>query len=147
MKSRCCEEVSEKYPVSKHTARRWVKEYQSTEIFSKSKRGIHPKRIWALQDEGVREIFISTGRKLQNQDLETAKWFLPTDILLNWVNTELLSKAVQERGEEFSMRSLQVWLHACGFEHGKLGTKGVYFDGHERDDVKKFRKKYIEKQR
>jgi len=38
-------------------------------------------------------------------------------------------------------------LHECGFDYGEIGKKGVYFDGHERDDVKLHRKQYIKRQR
>ena len=63
------------------------------------------------------------------------------------MNSELLSEAVQERGNLFSLRGLRIWLHECGFDYGEIGKKGVYFDGHERDDVKLYRKEYIKRQR
>ena len=40
-----------------------------------------------------------------------------------------------------------MWLNVCGFNYGEVGKKGVYFDGHERDDVKVHRMQYIKKQR
>ena len=86
-------------------------------------------------------------RELREQNLKTAKWFLPTDDLLDWVNSELLSKAVEERGNPFSLRSLQMWLNECWFHYEEVGKKGVYFDGHERDDVKRHRTEYIERQK
>ena len=40
-----------------------------------------------------------------------------------------------------------MWLNVCGFNYGEVGKKGVYFDGHERDDVKTHRMQYIKRQR
>ena len=139
--------VSKKYNISVRTVFKLVKEYESTEIFAKSRRGVHPKAVWALQNETAKELFIQKARELREKDRETAKWFLPTDKLLEWINSELLSSQVQERGSNFDIRSLQLWLHHCGFKHGETGKKGIYFDGHEREDVKKHRVEYIKNQR
>lgn len=139
--------VSQKYPVCKSTVLKFVKEYESVQIFSKNKRGRHPKTIWALQDENVRELFVQKVRELRTRESDTAKWFLSTEALLQWVNSELLSKEVQERNNKFSMNSLHMWLHKCGFHHGEIGKKGVYYDGHERSDVRKRRTEYIATQR
>ena len=116
-------------------------------MFSKTRRGRHPKTVWALQNETARALFVLKVRELREKDKDTAKWFLPTDTLLTWVNSELLSEAVQDRGTPFTERTLRVWLHECGFEFGEIGKKVVYYDGHEREDVKKHRQQYIERQR
>ena len=142
-----CDEVAAKYSITGRTIRRWLKEYESTEVFSKSRRGRHPKTVWALQNETARALFVLKVRELREKDEDTAKWFLPTDTLLTWVNSELLSEVVQDRGTPFSERTLRVWLHECGFEFGEIGKKVVYYDGHEREDVKKHRQQYIERQR
>ena len=145
--TRSYEAVSKKFSVSSKTVSNLVKQYESTTVFKQSQRGIHPKAIWALHNEEARELFVQKVRDLRERDKGTAKWFLPTDKLLVWVNSELLSEKVREKGTDFGMRSLQLWLHRCGFVHGEIGKKGVYFDGHERDDVKKRRKEYIQSQK
>ena len=103
--------VSEKYPVCKSTVLKFVKEYESAQIFSKNKRGRHPKTIWALQDENVRKLFVQKVRDLLTKESDTAKWFLSTEALLQWVNSELLFNEVQERNDKFSMSSPHMWLH------------------------------------
>ena len=80
-KTRSYEEEAKKFSVGKRTIRRWLKEYEIAEVFAKSKRGRHPKTIWALQNEKARERFILKVRELREKDPQTAKWFLPTDTL------------------------------------------------------------------
>ena len=146
-KMRSYKAVGEKYSISQKTVMKLVKEYMSVQVFRKSKRGKHPKTVWALQNEVTRELFVQKVRELRERDTETAKWFLPTQTLLDWVNSELLSEYVKERSNPFDIRSLQLWLHECGFHHEETKKGGVYYDGHERDDVKKRRKEYIESQK
>jgi hypothetical protein len=43
----------------------------------------------------------------------------------------------------YSTRTAIRWLNKLGFLHSKF-TKGVYVDGHERDDVVEYRKKFLE---
>ena len=45
---------------------------------------------------------------------------------------------------EISTATASLWLHDMGFSY-KQFSKGVYFDGHERDDVVRARELYLEK--
>ena len=49
----------------------------------------------------------------------------------------------QEEAINISISTASRWLHELGFTHKQFITKGVYFDGHERDDVIEDRKTYL----
>ena len=49
----------------------------------------------------------------------------------------------EERRDYMYTSSVSVWLHEMGFTH-KQFSKGVYFDGHKREDVVEDRKQYID---
>ena len=70
------EQVSRKYSIGERTIQRWLKEYELKEVFG-SKRGKHPKTIWALQNEGAQKLFVSKARELREKDPDTANGFCP----------------------------------------------------------------------
>ena len=47
-KTRSYQLVSDKFKISDKTVAKLVKEYEATDVFKKSQRGIHPKTVWAL---------------------------------------------------------------------------------------------------
>ena len=49
----------------------------------------------------------------------------------------------EHHGVEICTTTASLWLHDMGFSY-KQFSKGVYFDGHEREDVVKDRKLYLE---
>ena len=110
-KMRSYKAVGEKYSISQKTVMKLVKEYMSVQVFRKSKRGKHPKTVWALQNEVTRELFVQKVRELRERDTETAKWFLPTQTLLDWVNSELLSRKLR-RVEYIMMGTSETMLRS-----------------------------------
>ena len=58
-----------------------------------------------------------------------------------WVNEQLLPNEVLEPGfpQRISVETGRKWMHEMGFEV-QAAKKGSYVDGHERDDVKEYRK-------
>ena len=50
---------------------------------------------------------------------------------------------VKEKDVEVCTSTASLWLHEMGFAH-KQFSKGVYFDGHERDDVVADRRLYLD---
>ena len=61
-----------------------------------------------------------------------------------WVNTELLLSQVLELGfpRNISVETGRKWLHELGFFIVDR-KKGIYYDGHEREDVVEYRKKLL----
>ena len=61
-----------------------------------------------------------------------------------WVNEQLLPNSVLEPGfpRHIGVETARKWLHELGFEVLDK-KKGVYIDGHEREDVVKHRQKFL----
>ena len=64
----------------------------------------------------------------------------------SWLNDELLPNSCLETGfpRHVSMETARKWLHQLRFEV-LSSTKGLYFDGHEREDVVKARQEFLKK--
>ena len=56
------------------------------------------------------------------------------------IETKGLSKASLEKG--ITNTTARKWLHYLGC-HYKEGRKDVYYDGHEREDVVKYRNEFV----
>ena len=61
---------------------------------------------------------------------------LTSDMFKVWVNKKYDCSICAETARK--------WLHTLGFKQANH-TKGVYFDGHERDDVVKYRSEFLDK--
>lgn len=63
----------------------------------------------------------------------------------SWINDFLLPNSCLEPGfpRKISVETARCWLHHLGFQV-LSAKKGAYFDGHERDDVVKSRKQFLE---
>jgi hypothetical protein len=98
--------------------------------------GKHPKTTSLIHDEDVKLQCIQFLKMLKPKDrnFDNFKIFVH----------QTLFPAVTgaKRKKEFHDSTLYRWLHLCGF-HYSLSKKGTFVDGHERDDVKEHRKKFI----
>ena len=56
---------------------------------------------------------------------------------------KLFSWIKETKDVDICMSTVSIWLHNLGFSY-KQFSKGVYFDGHEREDVVESRKLYLE---
>ena len=56
-------------------------------------------------------------------------------MVIDWVK--------ESEGVEICKSTASLWLHDLGFTYEQF-SKGVYFDGHERDDVVESRKVYLD---
>ena len=68
-------------------------------------------------------------------------------LFCEWVNNHLLPVVVPyhpQVPEQISTRTATRWLHILGFQPSST-HKGVYLDGHEREDVVQYRKLYLRK--
>ncbi len=63
-----------------------------------------------------------------------------------WVNEDLLPNETLEPGfpRKISVETARKWMHELGFEV-VAKKKGTFVDGHERDDVVKYRKTFLRK--
>jgi len=71
---------------------------------------------------------------------------LTADIFAAWINTDLLPSAdlPPDFPKTITPRTARRWLHSLGFSPTPY-KKGVYYDGHERDDVEEYRRIYLRK--
>ena len=63
-------------------------------------------------------------------------------LLKEHINTVLLPSLSNVTKKTISTKTSQRWLYRLGY-HWKQHTKGVYWDGHERKDVKARRVEYL----
>jgi len=124
------------------TIRKWRHEfYNGNGNLPKSESG-NLNRPYVLNDENCRKKALSW---LHSNAYKKEK-YLTADIFAAWINTDLLPSAdlPPDFPKSITLRTARRWLHSLGF----LPTpykKGVYYDGHERDDVKEYHRIYLRK--
>ena len=65
--------------------------------------------------------------------------------IVNFIETPEMQQKLEESGarkKKILLRTAQRWLHQMGWHYGKE-KKGMYIDGHEREDVVKYREGFI----
>ena len=97
-----------------------------------SSRGKHPKWVSLMDDENFRK---EAKRYVLDNGYVKGRPNLTVQHFVQWVK--------DEKGVKVCTSTASLWLHEMGFAH-KQFSKGVYFDGHERDDVVAERKAYLE---
>lgn len=129
--------------VNDKTIRIWRKDfYTNVGTFSKSKQGKH-SRPYILDDENLRRkaaTWVRSNSSCKGQPNMTAAKFC------DWVNEELLPNATIIPGcpHQIKNRTAVKWLHDLGFRP-QSHKKGIYIDGHERNDVIEYRSLYLRK--
>ena len=104
----------------------------SLELELESERGKHPKWLSLMADENFKK--------------ETKQYVLDNGYIKGMPNLTLqkfVSWIKESKSVDVCTSTASVWLHDMGFSY-KQFSKGVYFDGHERDDVVESRKMYLE---
>ena len=83
---------------------------------------------------------------VQNNSSVKGKPNMTTFDFWKWVNKTLLPNSTLEPGfpRKVSVSTCQRWLHHLGFEV-ITPCRGIYYDGHEREDVVEYRKEYLRK--
>ena len=128
---------------SERSVRTWHKEFYENEgEFGESLKGKH-SRPYVLDDENCRKKALTW---LRSRAYEKDQPSMTAATFANWVNTDILPNSQLPPGFPVSItpRTARKWLHDLGFSP-RLNKKGLYFDGHERDDVVEYRKIYLRK--
>ncbi len=97
-----------------------------------SGRGKHPKWVSLMVDENFRQ---EAKQYVLDHGYIKGKPNLTLQQFVSWVK--------DQHGTDVCTSTASLRLHDMGFSH-KQFSKGVYFDGHERDDVIEDRKSYLE---
>ena len=124
--------------LNEKTVRTWRNDFYANDgSFSESRQGKHV-RPYVLDDEECRRKACEWVRS--NATNMTAAMFS------TWMNSELLPNSELPPGcpLQISERTAVKWLNDIGF-HPQTHKKGIYIDGHERDDVVDYRKLFLRK--
>ena len=127
---------------------RTVREYRSIfngneYSFPDSLQGKYQRKGVLWQNEKLNKLatkFVRENAAVKGRPNMTARSFC------HWVNDDLLPNEALEPGypRRIAVDTSRRWLHELGFCVLDQ-KKGVYIDGHERDDVIEYRKKFIRK--
>ena len=126
------------------TVRLWRKDFIVNKgEFSESQHGKYASYI-VLDDEEYRDKALAWARAntySKGTPSMTAKQFC------KWINDHLLPDVIlyhPQVPQKISIHTATRWLHQIGFQPSPT-HKGVYLDGHEREDVVQYRKLYLQK--
>ena len=102
------------------------------ELELESSRGKHPKWFSLLADENLKG---QLKKYVLDNGYVKGRPNLTLQMVIDWVK--------ESEGVEICKSTASLWLHDLGFTYEQF-SKGVYFDGHERDDVVESRKVYLD---
>lgn len=144
LKTSAAKEVALCLGYSEKTVRRWRKDFLvGSRRFTVDGRGKYARNR-VINDEEYHDLalkWIHENAYVKGKPNMTAADFC------TWVNDTLLPKVSEHHPSvpsKISVRTGVRWLHSLGFE--KVSSKkGIYIDGHERQDVVDYRKLYLRK--
>ena len=128
---------------SERTVRQWHSDFREYGCVVDSKQGTYQRTGILWSNEHLNRKVTEYVR--QNSNVK-GKSNLTKHSLCHWINEELLPNENLEPGfpRQISVETARKWLHELGFEV-LSADKGMFFDGHEREDVVKERKIFLEK--
>jgi len=143
LKTAAAKEVSLLLGVNEKTIRMWRAEFLSSKgCFNDSTKGKYSRYV-VIDDEEYKGIALKWIR--ENATVKGKPNLIATDFC-EWVNITLLLRVVNHHLKASTMISATTatrWLHKLGFSPSST-KKGVYIDGHERQDVD-YRKLFLTK--
>jgi hypothetical protein len=117
--------------------RNWAKNWIQFGILFKSLQGCYQKTKSFIDDEDVIEKSLSfvreNGGKITSKEYQT---FI-NQILFIQINLQTSKKSI-------SIKTSRIWLKKLGLKP-QSRKKGIYFDGHEREDVIEYQKVFLNK--
>lgn len=119
--------------------RTWLHQYISSKKLPLHRYGHYNSSI--LRDEDI-------ANEIQLHLLEIAKQgYVAAQDIVEFLNSrEMQEKLGTEEGKKvtISLRTAQRWIHKLSWRYGKK-RRGMYIDGHEREDVVEYRKAFVER--
>lgn len=125
------------------TIRYWRKDFYTNHgEFSESLQGKH-NRPFILDDEDCRW---KAAEWVRSNSCIKGKPNMTSNDFKNWVNVELLPNIAipMNSPSQIQNRTARKWLHELGFRPHSH-KKGVFIDGHEREDVREYRELFLRK--
>lgn len=126
-------EVYEKGVYKSRVIRKCASYWLNNGTLPKSLQGCHQKTKSYIDDEDVIEQSLSFIRKNGNK-------VTPREYK-KFINKDLLSGIAHNKS--ISYQTARIWLHKLGLKP-QSHKKGIYYDGHEREDVIRYREKFLE---
>jgi hypothetical protein len=114
--------------------RAWGKRFFDDGQLPPPVQGMHQKTVSMIDDEDVRS---RSFEYLRSQPFGKVS---PQNFR-GYLNEELLPE-ITGSPSSVSIRTAQNWLHSLNFRFGEA-KKGIYIDGHEREDVVKYRVEFL----
>ena len=144
LKAAVAKEVGLLLDVNEKTIRKWKAEFHlKGGVFSETSQGKHAQYVVVDDDE-----YKDTALKwIRENATVKGKPNLTAAGFCEWLNTELLPLVGNHHPEapkKVSTTTTTRWLHKLGFSPSST-KKGVYIDGHERQDVVDYRKPFLKK--
>jgi hypothetical protein len=118
------------------TIRYWASYWLSKKSIPVSEQGKHKKIIRLIDDEDIADM-CRVWLHEQNYNATPSKF-------KNFIQEELLPKIGVARRKNISLMTATRWLNVLGYSF-QQHHKGIYYDGHEREDVVQYRKEFLEK--
>ena len=118
--------------------RKWIKAYLHSEKLPLHRYGTYHSSI--LDDEDFR-------RDIQLHLTEIAKkGYIRAQDIVDYVATPEVQQKLGTKARGIHIRTAQQWLHKLSWRYQQK-KKGMYIDGHEREDVVEYRKGFVERWR
>ena len=117
--------------------RNWAQYFVNNGALPEHRQGKFVKKKSLIHDEDVQIILRNFVRNEPGVSLTSST-------LASWVNENLHLKIGLAESVNISSRTAQRWLNILGLRFGKF-MKGLYKDGHERDDVVKYRNAFLQR--
>jgi len=116
--------------------RKWIKDYLHSEKLPLHRYGTYHSSI--LEDEDFR-------RDIQLHLIEISKkGFIRAQDIVDYVATPEVQKKLGTKARGIHVCTARRWLHKLSWRYMQK-KKGMYIDGHEREDVVEYRKKFVER--
>ena len=135
--------IASTFNVTERTIRNWRREFiENDSVITETLRGKYTRpTLW--QNE---ELNAEATKYIRENASIPGKPNLTTQQFCDWVNTELLPNSELDSAipRSIGLVTANTWMHELGFSIIEK-SKGIYIDGHEREDVVAYRKRFLNK--
>jgi hypothetical protein len=131
--AQAAQDVYQKGSYTATLIRKWAKYWYENDTLPKSMQGCHQKTKSFIDDEDIINHSLSFIRKKAGKI--TPKEYRQYIVSVIFPQLEIPEKSI-------SLQTSRIWLKKLGLKP-QSRKKGVYFDGHEREDVLKYREVFL----
>ena len=113
--------------------RAWAKEFLMNGVLSPHRQGVHVKKQSFLSDADVKEMVLKMIRETKPEQRSPLNIKKHVD--------EVVAPSLLGVNVQVSEKTVRNYMHEWGYMYRK-NKKDIYFDGHEREDVVKYRQEW-----